>query len=184
MTIQTPQLPAIIERATNPCANRILCGPIRILPRDRAERTAFIVRIALQAVDGIVTSAGLRASHRTYHDPAARYVYSYAGCHVVGGSAPCALPFKSENYVYLSARVGPRPGASTYEADPVAKPFVSGSLLGTLIGGALGDIMMSRAMQSWSPRQRTIAYANESVSHAYGISTWFPLFAAVRHADA
>ena len=115
--------------AADPCRHRVLCGAIRVVPRDPVERAAFVERVTAQLVDGIVTAAGLRA----------RSPY---------------LPNTS------------------YEADPVVRPFSRGGLPTLLAAGIAWDIASGATTRRWSPSDRTQLDRSETAMHAWGIGTW------------
>lgn len=115
--------------AADPCRHRVLCGAIRVVPRDPVERAAFVERVTAQLVDGIVTAAGLRAR-------------------------------------------SPYVANTSYEADPVVRPFSHGGLPTLLVAGIAWDIATGAATRRWSPSERTQLDRADTAMHAWGIGTW------------
>lgn len=148
----------------NKCVRRVLCGPLHLLPSDRFERRAFVARLALQLLDGIVTAAGLRAGRGSYV-PLEETVHC----------ANCA-----KNYIDTSWS---RPGG-TAEADILVAPFSHGGLVSLLAGGLAFDVVSAAATRRWSAISRASLDLDLAGSHFAGISSWAPLFAARRATDA
>lgn len=156
--------------APAPCAHRALCGPIRLLPRDPSERRAFVARVLLQAVDGIVTSAGQRAGtgrlpNLTALTAAARDRSAVANFNMGAVNA-------------TSWRITP-----TFEADPFVAPASHGGLRTLLAGGLLWTSATARIQHRWSAQRREQFDELEAASHLVGIATWLPRLAARRALD-
>jgi hypothetical protein len=154
------------------CEHRAFCGPLRLLPRDPVERRAFVARVVLQAADGIVTAAGLRAGRGSY-----RALEQLAPC--PAGSA-CQEPAVA---AYVSGQRGSRP-QPTWEGDPFVAPSSHGGLITLLIGGLAWDATTSLAQRRWRSAERAHFDLAEAGSHAMGMVTWLPRFAARRALDA
>jgi hypothetical protein len=67
--ILTPALPT---PAPNPCAHRLFCGPIRIVPSDPVERRSFLANAAASLADGIVTAHFTHGIPSNESDPIVR----------------------------------------------------------------------------------------------------------------
>jgi hypothetical protein len=158
-----------------PCAHRVACGPIHLLPKSPAERRAFLIRVAFQAFDGIVTSAGLRASQRT------RFA-----------NIDALVPCKNPSFATPCSQVGALPDRApdvssawpAWEVDPLVVPFAHGGLPTLIAGGIVADLGGSIIERHWSASAREAVDVQMAATHAAGASTWFPILARIRSADA
>jgi hypothetical protein len=64
--------PASPTPAPDPCAHRIFCGRIRIVPADPAERRSFFANAIASLVDGIVTAHYVNGNPANESDPIVR----------------------------------------------------------------------------------------------------------------
>ena len=150
-TVALATSPTVAE-SSKPCAHRIFCGPVRLLPRDSVERKAFVANAVLTIADGLVSSAGYRRFERTC-----------LTCKMAAGHARYA------NF----RNVTPRDlTAWPTEGNPIMRPWSHGGFSTLMLGWTLGEISGSYMTRSWSPHQRTLAAVASAASHVQGIASW------------
>ncbi|MHB8195379.1 MAG: hypothetical protein ACYDFQ_04775 [Vulcanimicrobiaceae bacterium] len=66
--LRRPLLP-LKKPAYAPCAHRLFCGPIHLLPRNPRERAAFLTDVAAAVADGLITAAGTHRNPALEGDP-------------------------------------------------------------------------------------------------------------------
>lgn len=157
--------------APNPCAHRIFCGRIALVPKDPSERRAFIANAALALVDGIVTISGRRTPG--YRDVAAfarrdpgvpaSVVCDPHGCAAAPPSQPAPAPM-------VALRFGSRPN----EIDPIVRPCAN-TITEIVACGAAQLAVQSALTRRWSAENRARLDYAEAGAHVAGIATWVPL---------
>jgi hypothetical protein len=67
-------VPTPTPRPVPPCqaAHRLFCGPIRLVPRDPQERTAFVDNAIATLIDGVVTATNTRGNPSLEANPVMR----------------------------------------------------------------------------------------------------------------
>lgn len=149
---------------SNPCAHRILCGPLRLVPKDPNERRAFYIRVGLQIADGIVTSAGLRSNRTIYPD-----LFRTTAC--VNPNTACYSNLLATRYHSVDGEF------RAAEIDPIVQVFAHGGLRSMLLGGLVFDVASARITKNWSAKAREHLNLGLATTHAAGISTWLPILA-------
>lgn len=163
---------ATAEPIPNPCAHRIFCGPVRLVPKDPGERRAFYLRIGLQIADGIVTSAGLRSNRATYPD-----LFRSSAC--MNSNTVCGQGLILSRYRGVGTQAAP-----AVEIDPFVQVFAHGGLASMLVGGLAFDVASARVSQHWTSSARTSFDLGVASAHVAGISSWLPILANRRATDA
>lgn len=144
----------------DPCAHRIMCGPIHLVPRDPRERLAFFANMALSLADGIVTRNGLREQRDDL------FAHPAFGTGAFGNP-----PAGSIARVYPTGwRLGTLRGM--WEADPLMYPFSHDGLGSIVAGGIFWAGVQATLTRHWSVTQRTNLNYLLAASHVWGISTW------------
>ena len=157
-----------------PCAHRAFCGPIHLLAKSPAERRAFLLRVGLQIVDGLVTEAGLHQNRLRFPN-----LLSLAPCPAAATENTCHGPAE-QAAISWGRTIGSEQWHLT-EADPFVVFAAKNGLGAMLAEGFAFDAATARIEHTWSSSNRTQFDITEAAGHVVGIATWLPVFAAVHH---